>query len=116
MGIMDKAKFWKKEEEDIGDLSGLGDFGLDDEHGAEHPGMGNLPPPADMGDSGMHPDVPGMEEVPPTQGSRDMGDRLGLRPATPEQHAQSQQPMGRYYPQQARESPVMGDMAKDIEI
>jgi hypothetical protein len=123
MGLMDKAKFWKKDEEDIGDLSGLGDFGLE-EHG--HPpgaetaglggeGLGDLPPLTEPEKPGMQTGVPThMEDVKPTQGSMDMGDQFGLKPAPPEHSAPGAPPGAP--PFQAVRAPDMGDLAKDIEI
>jgi hypothetical protein len=134
MGLMDKAKFWKKED-DLGDLSDLGDFGLDEKPGAsagtDHGvppggglgepggGLGDLPPLTEPTKAGMHEGVPThMEEVHPTQGSQEMGDQLGLKPAPPA-HETPARPAAQPAPQAApayQQGPDIGDLAKDIEI
>jgi hypothetical protein len=120
MGLMDKAKFWKKPEEDLGDLSDLGDFGLDERPSAGHPPAGEgLEPLPGMEEHGMTGAEPGeplhTEQVKPTQASQDMGEQYGLKPAPPEHEAGPGLPP--QYPQQA--VPQRGDLSdfgKDIEI
>ncbi|MBU2561348.1 MAG: hypothetical protein KKD17_03545 [Nanoarchaeota archaeon] len=147
MGLLDKAKFWKKQDEDLGDLSDLGDFGLDEKPGAPggdkglggglDEGFGDFPPLDESEKPGMRPGVPThMEEVQPTQASRDMGESLGLKPAGeeagfPTQTAARPQaaparaaspPQQQYpqyqqqYPQQYQQGPDLTDLAKEIEI
>ncbi|MFC1741458.1 hypothetical protein ACFL3V_02900 [Nanoarchaeota archaeon] len=136
MGLFDKFK--KKGDDDLGDLSDLGDFGLDDKSaggGLDSGGMGDLG--GDLGAMpGMdahptevpHPGEPAREEIMPTQTSRDMGDQLGLTPADPAQAVHPAQPQmpGTAAPpspvQHAMPQPSMhggpdlGDLMKDMEI
>ncbi|MBW2997768.1 hypothetical protein KY349_05500 [Candidatus Woesearchaeota archaeon] len=115
MGIFDR---FKKKEEDIGDLSDLGDFGLEEKPGAE-PGMddlggglGPLPSFEDPEKPGMQPGVPThMEEVQPTAASKAMGEDLGVPSAPPPQAAARPAPQPSY-PQ----GPGLPELAKDIEI
>jgi hypothetical protein len=133
MGVFDKVKFWKKEEE-FSDLSNLGNFGLEEKPGAPAEleglgggfggGLGELPP---LGG----PELPGIgapthaEEVQPTEVSKAMGEQLGLKPSAPQpaQPTPQQQPYAaqptyqapqQAYPQYPQ--PSLGEMAKDIEI
>ena len=135
MGILDKAKFWKKQDDDLGDLSNLGDFGLDDKQPPGGEEFGALP--------SMEPGqpMPGMarEEVQPTTASKEMSEQFGLRPSgaptataqmqqRPAQQqaypqAQQQYPQQQYpsqYPQQQSQflqhTPDLSDLPKDIEI
>jgi len=142
MGMFDKVKFWKKED-DFSDLSNLGDFGLEEKPGAPSDlgglggdigaglggGLGEMP------NMGMH-DMPGAvpthrEEVQPTQASKDLSEQFGIKPAAPTQQPTQQQPFQQYptsqpQPQQQfqaqqpyqqyQQAPNLGEMAKDIEI
>lgn len=119
MGIFDR---FKKKEEDIGDLSDLGDFGLEEKPGAE-PGMddlggglGPLPSFDEPEKPGMQPGVPThMEEVQPTAASREMGDELGIRPSQPSQTSQpyaARPAMQPSFPQ----GPGLPELVKEIEI
>jgi hypothetical protein len=145
MGLLDKAKFWKKNEDDLGDLSDLGDFGMDSAKQDTGIGgdLGPMPSFDDMhgaGAAGMR------EEVQPTQVSRDMGNSLGVTPplsgtsrpsqptAFPQPAAQQFQPQPQQaypaasqqpYPQPIQQAPEhpsyrqafdLGDLAKEIEI
>jgi hypothetical protein len=141
MGLLDKAKFWKKPEEEAGDLSDLGDFGFDDKPSAGGKGAGGLgddlsfPPLGEVDKPGMQPGVPThIEEVHPTDASRQMSDQLGIKPApqqgygqqfqqqAPNQGYPSQQPVQQFQqPQQQfapqfQQGPALSDMAKDMEI
>jgi len=143
MGLMDKAKFWKKGD-DTDDFGDLGDFGLDDKSlgGGADDLSGPLPSiDADPAAAGMHPDAPiQREEVPPTQASQDMADQFGLQPAppaenvggmaapsgmsqpaasaqqAPAQPAPQAQPQPSYPPQYQQQGPDLTDLAKEIEI
>jgi len=113
MGMFDKVKFWKKEDEGLDNFSDLGDFGLDDksmgsdlDKGSGFGDLGPLPgagesPPADIGAGPMR------EEVQPTPASRELGDQFGLRPQPAEQQkpAQQTQTMQQQYPQQQTQYP-----------
>jgi hypothetical protein len=141
MGLMDKAKFWKKGEEDLGDLSDLGDFGLDDKPGGGAPpggeGLGPLHEDTSLGGGApfggegpgpLHEDIgghemPGLEpgtplhreEVQPTQASQDMGDQFGLRPAAPE-HPMAPAAPAPLQQQMPGHVPGLAEFSKDIEI
>jgi hypothetical protein len=131
MGLLDKAKFWKKGEEDLGDLSDLGDFGMGDTHAGEplpDAGAGGMGGPGQLPslDSGPE-DMPGgpihKEEVHPTQASMDMSDQLGLKPAEPSPTATAHPPTMQAAPMGPPPAQPMpgaghdiGDLAKDIEI
>ncbi len=127
MGIMDKAKFWKKGDDELGDLSDLGDFGLDDHSGANaQPNdlTGPLPSLDDPQTPGMQQGVPThMEEIHPTDTSQDMSDQLGLKPAStaaplysPSPAAPQASPPPAHAAPQAYGGPDMKDLAKEIEI
>jgi hypothetical protein len=154
--MFDKVKFWKKDDE-FSDLSNLGDFGLDDKSGGGlggglgggmddlGGGFGDFPALGEAEKPGMTPGVPThIEEVHPTDASRDMGDKLGLgampqpaqqprqmtaaapaaQSAAPQAYPAQQQsyPQQQAYaaPQQAyqqyQQAPGYSDMAKDVEI
>ena len=119
MGLMDK--FRRKNDDNLGDLSDLGDFGLDDnpgsagidEFGEGFGGTdpsGDLPSPAQPPRPGMHAGVPThMEEVLPSPESMQMGARFGVdmnshqeqeRGYPSSQPIRSQQPQTQAYPAQ----------------
>jgi len=144
MGLLDKAKFWKKKEDEVGDLSDLGDFGLEPPAGAAHDlgGLGDdfsLPPLGEPTKPGMEAGVPThMEEVHPTQTSKNMSDQFGLgtnpqqsqynqqaRQQSPQQQSPppQQTPPQAYapqyqaqYPAQFNQGAAIEDVAKEIEI
>ncbi len=143
MGLLDKAKFWKKPEEENLDFSDLGDFGLGTKTDEpKHDTMGGFGDIGDMGDLGTMPSLdepmrspapasPSLqtEEVRPTQASSQMRDQLGIRPQQPaqqqtfqaapapqqQQQFQSQQQYAPIFPQRQQVSDI-GEFAKDIEI
>ncbi len=142
MGILDKAKFWKKGDDDLGDFSDLGDFGLDDKsggHGTDSLGgdiggdlggeLGPSPPLTDTSAMGLQGATPEhREQVRPTQASQDISDQFGLDPTPsqpspydPPQHAAASEgpapsPAPRPSPQSVPHGPDMADLFKDIEI
>lgn len=98
MGMMDKMKFWKRDD-DFGDMGNLDDFSLDDNPGAQSnssdpstpPTNSGIPPDADpaaMGDlpkwndssvPGLHEGVPTMrEDFQPSEKSQQMSSEFGL--------------------------------------
>ena len=115
MGIFDKFK--RKKEDDFGDLSDLGDFGLEEKPGAEQGmedlggGLGPMPPLEEPEKPGMQPGVPThMEDVQPTETSKAMGEQLGVPSAPPPQAA-------RPVPQTSLpQGPGIPELAKEIEI
>ncbi|MBW2964169.1 hypothetical protein KY363_01805 [Candidatus Woesearchaeota archaeon] len=124
---MDKAKFWKKNEEDLGDLSDLGDFGLDDKSPSSGgPDLGGPLPSFDEPSSlDAHGPEMHTEDVQPSPASRQMGDQFGLgaqQPTRQPQQPPPRQPMQQMPPmqqpqQQYYESgPGMSELTKDIEI
>jgi hypothetical protein len=124
MGLLDKAKFWKKQDEGMGDLSDLGDFGLDDKPGGGSNDFGGglgdelgLPPLSEPDRPGMQPGVPThIEEVHPTAGSQQMGDPFGFKPA--QQQSSQQQAQPRVYssqpPQQMQQYPQQPAQAQQV--
>lgn len=104
MGFLDKFK--KKGGDDFGDLSDLGDFGLDNDAqggGLDGGGFddlgGELGPMPGMDSPGaleQHPGSRAREEVLPTQTSTDMGNQFGLTPPeqTPAAYSSQQQMPG----------------------
>ncbi|MBW2967934.1 hypothetical protein KY362_05605 [Candidatus Woesearchaeota archaeon] len=146
MGLIDKAKFWKKDSGDMDDFGDLGDFGLDKESegaglgggldtaghddtglgGAGTGGFSDIPPPGAEGvGGGMHDlphDLPDTEEVQPSAETARLGGDMGMSPRGQSVHpaAQTYQSQNRGYQQPVQQSfPQQGlssDMAKDIEI
>ncbi len=103
MSLLDKAKFWKKGDDGLGDMSDVGDFGLDNNDspaGGSDSSLGATDLSSSMPDSFSHPEggplseqpsafnssldegaFPPMnhtEEVKPTAASQAMGAQLGL--------------------------------------
>jgi len=128
MGLLDKAKFWKKKEDDFGDLSGLGDFGLDKTPGTDA-GLGGGIGDMSFPPLGSESPTPAREEVHPSAASQSMGDQLGLRPTQPQtqpqtfpqpapQQYQQQQPMPQYQQplQQYQQNQDTNLMLKDLEL
>ncbi|MBW2971833.1 hypothetical protein KY359_02240 [Candidatus Woesearchaeota archaeon] len=102
MGLLDKAKFWQKKEDDAGDLSDLGDFGFDESPGGTGGlggGMdlgGDFPPLGGTETPGARPDMPThAEELQPSKASLEMSDRLGLKPETEQPQQYPQRPTAR---------------------
>lgn len=138
LGMLDKAKFWKKADDDLGDFSDLGDFGLDDKPS----GMGSDTHGDDFGDlgsglgssspsggpaTGLQGSMPAQrEEVMPTQASQDLGDQFGIdnTPSPPAQQQNPQHlspsPSPAPHAAPAQHAPFQGpdlqDLFKDIEI
>ncbi|MFH1063774.1 MAG: hypothetical protein V1729_01700 [Candidatus Woesearchaeota archaeon] len=141
MGMLDKAKFWKKGSDDLGDFSDLGEFGLDDKPGGSGPDNMSSDLGSDFGDDrgleqghspslnddhamGLQGATPAhREEVRPTQASQDLGDQFGFDPA-PSQHSSYDMPRAAPRgqairppaPQYAQQGLDLGDLFKDIEI
>ena len=131
MGVMDKMKFWKRDE-DFGDLGNLDDFSLDDKpgggipHDADPGAMGHLPNLEEPTAAGMETGVPTkIEELQPSDTSAQMGEQLGLTgagtqpPAQPQMVSPSAQTMRPQqqpsaYPQHQATGVV--ELGKEIEI
>lgn len=129
MGLIDKAKFWKKNDDDLGDLSDLGDFGLDDkplQASGNNDLAGPLPSLDDSNMPGIQQGEPAhMEDVQPSPASRQMGEQFGLgqqqqpmqqRQPPPRQQMQPMQPLQQNQPQYYDNHSGMSDLTKDIEI
>lgn len=136
MGLLDKAKFWKKDDDALGDMSDLGDFGLE-----ENPGAGG-DPGGTADDLGLGQDFraqPSGQAMPGTEAHQMPGsaqqapEEAGGSIDSPSSFAQQaqqgasgagpQQPQPTPYhevPSPAAQAPAHqgagGEMAKDIEI
>ena len=114
MGLLDKIKFWKKD--DMDDFSDLGDFGLgDDKKAMEDLGKQDFGAPPE--EQASQQAIPGAETPPPLPQPEATGAEPFPQPAVhpPEARPQSFSQQYPSYQQPLQPAPLTHD-AKDIEI
>lgn len=133
MGLFKKAKFWEKKDDALGDMSDLGDFGLDEKPGqvagasggaGDDLGLGSDIGAPQMGQHsmpGVGHEMPGLPPHEEPEGSVDVPSSFGQQGAMGTGPA-TQATQSRQYQDvpQAAVSPMrdqgMHELAKDIEI